>query len=241
MPRAALARRASLFAAAASLLSTSAAFASHVPIGAFDVVPDGETSDSQALVGDLLAEKEVPFAIEDATTGKTLLAGTVQQRVIMEAEKQSITFHYLVTKTPTAEGAENVFRMSAFSVGEFAYTDVNYLIDDAAAGKPSRVGRTDNAVDLNFDGTDGALPNGGAISFFIRTNATTFDESGFIALDALAPEPDPITGSVVRTGVTQNLYRAIVLPTPSAIPLPAAVYSGIIGLGTVAWLKRRKA
>lgn len=238
MSRAPLARRVS-FLSAASLLSTSAVFANQVPIGAFDVVPDGATSDSQALVGELLAEKQVPFAIQDTANGITLLAGTVQQRVIMEAEKQSITFHYLVSNTSGADPAGTLFRMSAFSVGEFVYTDVNYLVDDAAAGKPSRVGRTDNAVDLNFDGADGTLPDGGAISFFIRTNATTFDESGFIALDALAPEPDPVTGSVVHTGVTQNLYRAIVLPTPSAIPLPAAIYSGALGLAAAAWIRRR--
>ena len=223
--------------AAAGMFTTSAAMslAGHVPIGGFDVVPEGDTSDTQALVGELLGERTVPFTIEDFTTGQTLISGTVSQRMIREAEKQSITFHYLVTGTPS-QSADSLIRLSAFSFGEFVHTDVNYLMDDAALGKPTRVGRTDNAIDANFDGADGSLAQGNAISFFVRTNATIFDETGFVALDALAPEPDPETGSAVRSGVAEGLFRAVV---PTAVPLPAAVYTGILGLSTVVWAKRR--
>jgi len=218
--------------------TTAASFAGQVPIGAFDVVPDGATSDTQALVGTELGVRTVPFTIEDFTTGQTLLTGTVEQRMIMEAEKQSLAFHYLVTGNATP-GTDKLLRMSAFSFGEFVNTDVDYLTDDAAAGKPSRVGRTDNAVDVAFDDGDGALGQGNAISFFVRTNATTFDESGFVALDAIAPQPDAVTGSGVRTGVAQGLYRAVVLNAPASVPLPAALYTGVIGLSTVVWAKRR--
>jgi hypothetical protein len=241
MPRAALAHATFAFAtaAAASSFLPATTFAGHVEIGEFDAVPEGTTSDTQALMGSVLAEKVVDFAIDDFLSGKTLLAGTVQQRVIMEAEKQSITFHYLVTGAPGTDSTGELFRASAFSFGELVQTDVQYLEDDAAAGKPTRVGRTENAIDAGFEGGDGALGEGQAISFFVRTNATQFDESGFFALDALAPEPDPETGSAVRSAITQGMYRAIVLEGPVAVPLPGALYSGIIGLGAVAWLKRR--
>jgi hypothetical protein len=222
------------------MLSGTAAssLAGPVPIGAFDVVPDGTTSNTQSLVGTQLGVRTVPFTIEDFTTGQTLLTGTVEQRLIMEAEKQSLAFHYLVTGTATP-GTDKLLRMSAFSFGEFVQTDVDYLVDDAAAGKPSHVGRTDNAVDVGFDDGDGALGQGHAISFFVRTNATTFDESGFVALDTLAPKPDPVTGTSVRTGVAQGLFRAVVLDGPASVPLPAAIYTGVIGLSTVAWAHRR--
>jgi hypothetical protein len=242
MPRAAvLARTTFVFATAATTgFCSTTAFAGPVPVGAFDVIPDGDHSTtSPALVGDLLAEKRVNFAIDDWATGKTLLAGTVDQRVIMEAETQSLTFHYLITNTPGPEGTGELFRASAFSFGEFVQTDVGYLVDDAAAGSPTRVGRTDNALDAQFDGAEGVLAEGSAISFFVHTNATTFDESGFVALDALAPEPDPFSGSRIRTGVADGMYRAIVFEGPVVVPLPAAVWTGIIGLGTVAWAKRR--
>jgi hypothetical protein len=229
-----------IFATAGLLSGTTASFAGHVPIGSFDVVPDAAMSDSQALVGTELGVRTVPFTIEDFTTGHTLLTGTVQQRMIMEAEKQSLSFHYLITGTG-APGADKLLRMSAFSFGEFVQPDVAYLADDAAIGKPSRIGRTDNAVDVAFDESDGALNQGDAISFFVRTNATMYDDTGFVALDAIAPQTDPNVGSPVRTGVAQGLYRAVILETPPQVPLPAAAYTGIIGLSTVLWAKRRMA
>lgn len=223
---------------AAGLLSTTIAFAGNVPIGATDAVPDGLMSDTQALVGELLAEKQTGFAIEDFVTGQTLLSGTVEQRVIMEAESQSITFHYQITNTPDPEGAGELFRFSAFSFGEFVETDVNYLVDDTAMGEPSRIGRSENVVDAYFDGPDGALNDGEAISFFVRTNATTYDETGFVIADALSPVNHPTSG-VVRSTVLEGMYRAVVVEGPVVVPLPGAIYSGMIGLATVAWAKRR--
>ncbi len=241
MPRAPFAARTTfVFAAATAGLFPTLACAGHVPIGTYDVVPDGTLSDTQALKGDVLAEKQVSFSIDDWATGEVLLAGTVEQRVIMEAEKQSLAFHFLVTNTPSAKGGGEIFRASAFSFGELVQTDVGYLVDDAAAGSPSRVGRTDNAIDASFDGAQGVLNDGDAISFFVRTNAKTFDASGFFALDALAPQPDPIAGSRVRTGVADGLYRAVVLEGPVAVPLPGPVWTGIIGLATAAWAQRRR-
>ncbi|MGB7158341.1 MAG: hypothetical protein WBD40_09775 [Tepidisphaeraceae bacterium] len=225
-------------AAATSLLSTTMAFAGHVPIGATDVVLEGDLSDTQALVGQLLGEKHAPFVIEDFVTGQTLLAGTIEQRMIMEAEKCSITFHYLITNTPSSEGTGELYRFSAFSFGEWVQTDVNYLIDDAAAGKPSRIGRSDNVVDASFDNPDGLLHEGDAISFFVRTNATIYDETGFVVADALSPVAHETSGNI-RSTVVDGLYRAVVLEGPIAIPLPAALYSGLVGLFTVAWAKRR--
>jgi hypothetical protein len=167
--------------------TAAASFAGPVPIGAFDVVPNGATSDAQALIGTQLAVRTVPFTLEDFTTGHTLLGGTA---------------------------------------------------DDVAAGTPSGIGRTDNAVNVALDDSDGALAQGKASSF-IGNNATTFDDTGFVALDALAPYPDPIIDTPARTGVAQGLNRAVVPRHPTSVPLPAAVDTGVIGLSTVAWAKRR--
>ncbi len=238
MPRAPLAHTTFVFAAAATGFF-SAAFAGPVPIGAYDVVPDGMSADAPELVGEILAEKLSAFSIDDWTTGETLLAGTVEQWVIQETQTQSIAFHYLITNTPSPEGAGELFRASAFSFGEFVQTDVGYFTDDTAQGSPSLVGRTDNALDAQFDGASAKLEDGGAISFFVRTNATQFDDSGFVALDALAPDPDPIAGSHVRTAVADGMYRAVIREGAVAVPLPGAVYTSIMGLAGVAWLKRR--
>ncbi|HEV2294418.1 MAG TPA: hypothetical protein VGR35_11215 [Tepidisphaeraceae bacterium] len=239
MPRPALARTTFIAAAASGSLFATLAYAGDVPIGAYDVIPDGHTSSSQALVGELLAEKQVPFSIDDWTTGEMLLAGTVEQRVVLEAEKQSLAFHYLITNTPSPAGTGEVFQVTAFSFGELVQTDVGYLIDDAAAGNPSRIGRTHNAIDASFDGAQRVLEEGRAISFFVRTNATAFDETGLFAIDAMAEEPDPFTGSRVRTTVADGMFRAVVLEGPVAVPLPAAVWTGVIGLATAALAKRR--
>jgi hypothetical protein len=239
MPRAPLATTTFILAASTGSFLATPTYAGEVPIGAFDVVPDPAMSDSQALVGEVVAQRQTTFSIDDWVTGETLLAGTVEQRVVMEAEKQTLTFHYLITNTPGPDGAADLLRASAFSFGEYVYTDVGYLIDDAAAGNPSLVGRTDNAIDASFEGGQVTLAENGAISFFVRTNATTFDESGLFALDAMSDAPDPNTGSRVRTAVADGMYRAVVQGGPVAVPLPAAVWTGMIGLGTVAWARRR--
>ena len=241
MPRAALARTTFVFAAAAAAtFSYTTAFAGPVPIGAFDVVPEGVPSASPALAGVVLAQKQSTFSINDPVTGLTLLDGTVEQWVIMEAQSQTIALHYLITNTPGLDGPGELYRTTAFSFGEFVQTDVGYLVDDAAQGKPSLVGRTDNALDAQFTGDDGKLPIGGAVSFFVRTNAVIFDDTGLIALDALSPQPDPLSGSHIRTAVAEGMYRAVV-HGPVAVPLPAAVYTGFVGLGAAAWAKRRVA
>jgi hypothetical protein len=169
--------------------TAAASFAGPVPIGAFDVVPDGATSDAQALIGTQLAVRTVPFTLEDFTTGHTLLGGTA---------------------------------------------------DDVAAGTPSGIGRTDNAVNVALDDSSGAPAQANDIPLAGNNTATTtFDDTGFVAHDALAPYPDPIIDTPARTGVAQGLNRAVVPGHPTSVPLPAAVYTGVIGLSTVAWAKRR--
>ncbi len=238
MRSATLARTTLALTTAAASLFPTIAMAGPVPIGASDVVLQGDTSDTQALVGELVGQVQSTFSIGDFSTGKVLLAGTVDQRVILEAEKQSLTFHYLITNTPGAEGAGELFRFSAFSFGEFVESDVDYLIDDAAAGHPSRISRSDDAVDASFDGPDRVLKDGDAISFYVRTNATMFDQSGFAILDALSPINDPLSGNV-RSGSAEGLYRAVVIQGPVVVPLPAAVYSGFAGLAAAAWFRRK--
>jgi hypothetical protein len=159
--------------AVAGIISSTAAasFGGTVPIGAFDVVPDGATSDAQALIGTELTARSVPFTLEDL-----LHSGTA---------------------------------------------------DDVAAGKPSGIERTDNGVDVAIDDSNGAPAQGNAISF-IGNSATAFDDTGFVAIDTPA-----------RTGVAQGLNRAAIPARPASVPLPAAVYTGVIGLSTVAWAKRR--
>ena len=226
-------------AATSTLILPALAYCGYVPIGTTDHVPEGVASDTQALLGETVAQTELPFAIEDFVTGEMLLAGTIEQRVVMEAEKQSLTFHYLVTNTPTPEGDGALARLSAFNFGELVHTDVDYIVDDAAIGKPSRIGRSANVVDAYFDGGDRTLLEGDSISFFVRTNATQFDTSGFVIADATSPVAHPTSGQV-RSAVVGGMYRAVV-EGPVAVPLPGALYSGVIGLAGVAWARRRMA
>jgi hypothetical protein len=168
--------------------TAAASFAGPVPIGAFDVVPDGATSDAQALIGSEPAVRSVPFAFEAFTTGQTLPSDPA---------------------------------------------------DEAASGNPSRLGRTKSAVDMALDDSEGALARGNAIPFRGNIATITFDDTSFVALDDPAPRLDPIIDTPARTGVAQGLYRAAVPGHPASVPLPAAVYTGVIGLSTVAWAKRR--
>lgn len=70
-------------------------------------------------------------------------------------------------------------------------------------------------------------------------NARTIDESGLYAVDANAPAGDPSTRGRIRTNVAEGMYRGSVFDGPVAVPLPGAVYTTLVGLAGVAWLKRR--
>lgn len=83
------------------------------------------------------------------------------------------------------------------------------------------------------------VDEGGAIPFFMHTNTTSFDETDLFALNALVDESRRLTGSRVRTTVADGMHPAGMLNGPVSVPLPGAVWTSIIGLAGVAWLKRR--
>ena len=78
-------------------------------------------------------------------------------------------------------------------------------------------------------------------SIFVGTKPTPFDEAGVFMSNAWADDPDPFTRSHVHGGVTDSSFEDPAFDGPIPIPLPGAVWTGIVGLAAVAWAKRRRA
>lgn len=83
------------------------------------------------------------------------------------------------------------------------------------------------------------LGDGDAIPFGLRANATTLDERGFVGFDAIALEPDSVAIRPLGITVVAESDLAIATGSPVVVPLPGAVFTGLIGLATVAWAGRR--
>ena len=230
-------------AAAAGALSVlvTAGGAAAVPVspGVDSVHLTGTTlAATPELAGDIVARQSSPFRVNDFATGATLFDGTLESRVIREAASQKLAFHYrLITNAgATAAGGAGggeLFRFTTFGFRPGIATDVGYLSDTPGDAGPSWGSRTDSAVDFRFAGESTLAPGEDSLTFYVRTNATTFDDGGFTVLDVLSSDPAVESTGQVRSTLVRDMFQ------PLSIPLPAAVWGGTIGVAAVALLRRR--
>jgi len=217
------------------LLPAAAAFAGPVAPGAHDVPLTGTSvAATPGLAGDVVGDFTTTFSIDDSIGGQVLLAGTVENRVIREASG-TLAFHYKITNTSeSADIGKDLLRFTAFGFSPLLETDVDFLID-VGADHPTRVTRNNEAVDFRFDEADGDLAPGESTAFFVRTDAIDFETGGFAIADTLADTQDPDSGAV-RSTLIEGTFK----PVAPVVPLPAAIYSGAIGLLSVVAVKRRR-
>ena len=79
---------------------------------------------------------------------------------------------------------------------------------------------------LEADGGDESLA-------YVSMNGTPFAPRGSFEIDAVAPQP-----AVLASTFADEVYHSP-LDGAVAVPLPGPVWTGIIGLGAVAWAKGR--
>lgn len=220
-----------ILAACGTGLLPAAAFGASVPPGARDVPLTGS---SMSAVGEIVGDLTTTFSIDDPAGGQPLLAGIVENRVIRESAG-TLTFHYRLTNTAdTPDVGKGLLRFTAFGFSPLLATDVDFLLDTGTA-HPSTATRNNEVVDFRFTETGGSLAPGASTAFFVRTNAVDFETGGFAIADALADSDDPDAGAI-RSGMINGTFK----PVAPVIPLPAAVYSGAIGLATIVAVKRKK-
>ena len=75
---------------------------------------------------------------------------------------------------------------------------------------------------------------GNGSSSYVSINAVTFDPRGSFEVDAVAPQPAALLPTAVADGAYPSAVEGAI-----AVPLPGPVWTGIIGLGTAAWVNRR--
>lgn len=179
-----------------------------------------------SLSGETLARQTLALHIEDNITGSPVFDGALETSVVREPSEK-LTFVYRLIHHPTNRSVlGEVFRMTTFNIEPRFVTDVDYLSDSEGDGHPSQVSRGDNWIDFNFNGRDALAEGENSQSFFVRTTAVDYDTGGFAITDAFTPAEDPYSGHI-RSGLVDGMYRPII------VPLPAAVYTGAIGLVTI--------
>ena len=217
-----------LAACGSGLLPAAAAFGAPVAPGARDVPLLGT---SVAATGEVVGDVRTSFSIDDTTSGEILLAGTVEHRVIREPGG-TLTFLYTLTNTADAPDlGHDLLRFTAFGYSPALATDVDFLI---GGGHPTTVTRNNEVIDVRFDDEDGRLEPGESVSFFVRTDAIDFETGGFAIADARAASQDPDSGEI-RSALIDGTFKPV-----AVVPLPAAIYSGAVGLLSIVALKRKR-
>jgi hypothetical protein len=220
-----------ILAACGTGLLPAAAFGAAVAPGARDVPLSGT---SMSTAGEIVADLSATFSINDPAGGQALLAGIVENRVIREPAG-TLTFHYKLTNTADSPDlGKALLRFTAFGFSPLLATDVDYRLGIGSA-HPSTVTRNNEVVDFRFTETGGTLAPGASTEMLIRTDAIDFETGGFGIADVLADTEDQ-NGSAIGSAMVNGTFK----PIAPVIPLPAAVYSGAIGLATIVAVKRKK-
>ena len=211
------------------------------------LIAPGETATINAVgyvppAGLLLAEKQVPFAINyGVSSPSTGFDGTLQGQLTSSVYKTDNVLWFLYSVDLSPVGISGAAEQSVLSVGSFAgyATRVSGAVGFEEMGMASR---SSNGSTVRFFGDTPGL--GGAPTLLIETDATAFDARG-TALFTVGDEISMLNGqSIMASGDAsiEGVYQPVTArPPASAIPLPPAAYSGLgvlLGMGILAATRR---
>ncbi|GAB4511752.1 MAG: hypothetical protein Tsb0026_15070 [Sulfuricaulis sp.] len=182
---------------------------------------------SPELAGIVLEDVIRPFTIE---WGAGLsMTGTIQDRVVRSDVDNTLIFSYRIINDATSD-APLRFVMREDYAG--FTTDVDWRSDGLGVTGPNFATRSFDGSDVTFFFNGLAMIDPGEDSnfFFIKTNATTYNEdgSGVIA----------VTGSE-NNGRSFHFDTFQPLEAVTAVPLPSALYMFVSGLMGLMLVKRR--
>ena len=182
----------------------------------------GTTSAARpGLAGTVIADGDTPFSLDGVT-------GYVQNRVVRENGTGTLDFYWRVVVDPTTSTGAGI---RAFRLTDFGYdylTDADWRVDGSGT-IGATTGRLFSPVehpegDINF--LFGSNVDGGESSsfFFLHTGATAFAQTGGF---------DLLNGSDHISGFMTTYAPAVPEPAPAALL--------VLGVLTLAGLRRRRA
>ena len=214
-----------IFAGATVSLSVLSAHAVLLGPGDTLALPGTTVAAEPQLAGTVLVDELIPFSFS-AGVGLGDITGQVQQRIVRSSVDGTLDFYWRVTSDTNSAAAIGSFRVGDFISPEY---NAKWRIDGLGVRAPDSAtrfsGSFDSYVNFTFSG-NGLLPNQDSYFFFLDTTAMNYAKTARFDLTNLAQ--NPISGSFAAY-------------SPSAVPVPAAVWlfgSGLLGLIGVA---RRKA
>ncbi len=142
----------------------------------------------------------------------------VQDRVVQENRSGTLDFYYTIRNLNSTGSAISLGQFVAHSSFANFLTDVDFRTDGLGNTAPLRASRSSDGSLVTFDFGDlSLLPDSQTNFFFIKTNATDFNELGQGTLN----------------GTSFLTYQpATAVPTPALLP-------GLVGLGLAALRKRK--
>ena len=172
-------------AALGLLLFSAAAMASLVAAGSSVLLSGTTATADPALDGTVLQNVISPFSVSLGTG--SVVQGYVEDSVVRETATGTLDFYYSVVNGTDSDGcSENssgsigVVQRSGFS--GFT-TDANYRLDSSGTIAPSAASRSADGNMLLFGFLAGSVgPDEASRSFFVRTNAISYNDFGTATL-----------------------------------------------------------
>ena len=194
--------------------------------GGLETLSGTTASDQPDLAGVVLEDTLRPFVI--TWGGNHSITGTVQDRVVRSDVDNTLIFSYRILNDATSDGSIRFAGRTDFT----GYlTDVNWRSDGLGTKAPGSASRSADGSDVSFffNGPMSIDPGEDSYFFYIKTNATAYNEAG--------------KGTIAATGggnggrfALFDTFQPLPVPVPNALLLFA---SGIAGL--VAIKRRRNA
>lgn len=173
------------------------------------------------LAGTVLVDELIDFSFSG-------ISGTVQQRVVRSSLDNSIDFYWRIVNDSSSTEAISYFHLLSFDAPEYG---PNWRSDWPGDKVPVAVFRHFEPFESNVDfefgfGADPLVPGTETRFFFLNTTATEFAKTASFTL------------ANIDHSAESNVFSTY---EPKAVPLPAAVWPFVIGLGVMCWLGRFRA
>ncbi len=182
-------------------------------------LPGTRSADRPELAGTVLADKITPFSFQGIT-------GTVQNRVVKETASGTLDFYWKVDVDSDTSGL-GVSALRVTNFGAANLTDADWRKDGLGTVAPDTARLFNSASSprgsLNFLFDNMVDAGESSRFFFLHTNSTEFAETAKFDL---------------LTGGPQNLSG--VYTTYAPVPEPSTYALGLVGMGVVGLMLRRR-
>ena len=189
--------------------------ASAVPLAPGNFVNlTGTTFEARPELGGVVLQDVIrPFSVDHG--GGNFTTGTIRDRVVRETDSGTLDFYYRISNDVSSAGSVDFVTRNSFA--GFG-TDVDFRTDGPGTIGPDQASRNAAGDEVLFDFFSNNLlfPGAEPLSFFVKTDATDFDENGTGSLaftsnlgsgtfdfDTFQPVmgPDTLPGDFNRNGV----------------------------------------